>query len=130
MKTLKACSKCLAPLEDKTHAQYGYEIVCFDCLYELNNINPNTLDLEHNLTSITSDIVQLVLKKNQDYGSSFDLQREKYGFTATLIRLSDKLLRLEQLNTSEAKIKESIEDSLKDLIGYALLELNYRKQND
>jgi len=55
--------------------------------------------------------------------------REKYGEIAFLIRIEDKLNRLETLlrNKEIEKGDESIEDTIKDLMGYCLLELYYRR---
>ena len=48
---------------------------------------------------------------------------------ATVVRLSDKLSRLSTLTQLAPRIvNESIEDTLKDLIGYCLLELEYRAE--
>jgi len=38
--------------------------------------------------------------KNEDYGSSFEITFKKYGLLSSLIRLSDKMLRLETLATT------------------------------
>lgn len=63
-------------------------------------------------------------KKNLDYGDSFSLLRSKYP-NAILIRLTDKLNRLERLMAgNEMQVKdESIEDTLLDLANYALMEV-------
>lgn len=63
--------------------------------------------------------------KNKDYGDSFAKLRKEYGSPAILIRLEDKLGRLKRLMLSgEQEVKsESIEDTLKDLANYALMEL-------
>ena len=62
--------------------------------------------------------------KNADYGDSFSETRAKYH-NAILIRLTDKLSRLDRLltgNNMEVK-EESIEDTLTDLANYAIMEL-------
>ena len=79
---------------------------------------------------ITEKMHQIYLKKNKDYGSSFDRQYDKYGMTSVLIRLSDKLNRLEQITragTIEVK-DESIDDTLLDLANYAILALIKRQK--
>jgi len=62
--------------------------------------------------------------KNADYGDSFSETRAKYH-NAILIRLTDKLSRLDRLLTgNDIEVKEeSIEDTLTDLANYAIMEL-------
>lgn len=62
--------------------------------------------------------------KNHDYGDSYSNIRKKYPISI-LIRLSDKLSRLETLMTGEkAMVKgESIDDTLLDLATYSVMEL-------
>lgn len=67
-----------------------------------------------------SDIVDLLLAKNADYGDAW----QKHGLAGVLIRISDKSLRLENLNGREAVVvDEAVEDTLRDIAGYALLGL-------
>ena len=73
---------------------------------------------------IASKIADTLEKKNHDYGDSFHKVYEKYGMLSTVIRLSDKIGRLETLLEADAKVDESIEDTLKDICGYCILTLN------
>lgn len=76
------------------------------------------------ITNVCCEVEALLQKKNSDYGNSFSLQFEKYGILSALIRMDDKMKRLENLvNGHEAKVNESIEDTLKDLVGYGVLAL-------
>ena len=76
---------------------------------------------------ILQPIAELLERKNQDYGNSFDQLRERYGPVGFYIRVADKLNRIEQLDSNPAQVKsESIEDTLRDIIGYVTLEINYR----
>lgn len=73
---------------------------------------------------------ELYAAKNADYNNSFANLRDKFGDTAILIRLNDKLSRLEQLMKPgyEAKVQdEKIEDTLTDLANYSLMELTERQ---
>lgn len=71
----------------------------------------------------------LLLKKNSDYGSSVwkrpILAPECDAGTAIRVRMSDKINRLESLlSKGSAEIdSESIDDTLRDLGAYCLLEL-------
>lgn len=92
----------------------------------------------HNSNSLSSyyeiwyDIINLLDLKNKAYNNSYDQTRRQFGRLAFLIRLYDKVSRLQFLiNNSdfEDKLKESYEDTIKDIIGYCFLELNYLRQN-
>lgn len=89
---------------------------------------------ENELRKTFDDIILLILKKNRDYGNSFSLTFEEFGLLSLIIRLSDKIERLKNLNNNELEIKdESVEDSLKDIIGYSILgliELHKIKRNE
>jgi hypothetical protein len=77
-----------------------------------------------------AEIAALVKKKNEDYGGSYYKLRDKYGPTSFLIRLADKTGRLDELLSGKGKKPvsgETTEDTIKDVMGYCLLELQYRK---
>ena len=69
--------------------------------------------------SIHKDLVlelnKLYADKNADYGDSFAILRTKFP-SAILIRLYDKVLRLETLlaGSDQRVLDESIDDTLKD----------------
>lgn len=72
--------------------------------------------------AVTSDpIIDLVLKKNADYGDAW----QRFDIFTPLVRINDKLLRVEKLSDGrEALVPgEKIEDTLVDTVGYALLGL-------
>lgn len=83
------------------------------------------------IDKIASEIVDLVKRKNKDYGNSFDKTLNEYGATAYFLRIEDKISRLKSLTKSKDQNvnDESIEDTLKDIVGYTLLMLNYRAEN-
>ncbi|MNK43737.1 hypothetical protein D3C87_624530 [compost metagenome] len=87
---------------------------------------------EQLIEDVCSDVESLLKKKNHDYGNSFSLQFEKYGIMSAMIRMDDKMRRLENLlKGSKAQVDESIEDTLQDLVGYgtlALVELKKQKE--
>ena len=83
------------------------------------------------IRQIALEIAQLVEKKNHDYDNSFDKTMDKYGDTAYFLRIEDKLNRLINLSKKEAKVNdEKVEDTLKDIIGYTLLMLNYKNKKE
>lgn len=75
------------------------------------------------------DLENTLKEKNSSYGSSFYNTMKKYGDVTLLIRLNDKIQRLESLilNNKEELVGESIRDTLKDIAGYAVLgEIYFR----
>lgn len=83
---------------------------------------------EEILNNIIEPIVDMLVKKNQDYGNAFFDLLDEYGDIVFIIHLKEKLYRLTSLTTQENKNFESKEDSIKDIIGYCILYLLY-KQN-
>ena len=81
---------------------------------------------------ICDELNKVYEAKNHDYGDSFARVRTQYPQSIN-IRLWDKLLRLDQLNSGEvAQVKdESIEDTLLDMANYCIMEVIERriKQN-
>ena len=78
--------------------------------------------------AICYDMNETYKAKNADYGDSFSKLRAKYP-NAILIRLTDKLSRLETLmNGGQQHVSdESIDDTLMDLACYAVMELVERQ---
>ncbi len=75
---------------------------------------------------ILKDIGELVTKKNKDYGDSFAETVDKFGLNVYGIRIHDKLNRFTTLTQQEAEVKdETILDTVKDIMGYSLLMLEY-----
>ena len=66
--------------------------------------------------------------KNADYGDSFARVRREEGQAAILVRLKDKLYRLETLlHGADRKVDESVDDTLLDLANYCIMELVERR---
>ena len=86
---------------------------------EFNNLE------ESEILKIAKEIGQLVEKKDKDYNHAFSKTLKEYGNVAYFLRLDDKLNRLKNLmlNNNNAEVKESVEDTLKDIVGYTLLML-------
>ena len=60
--------------------------------------------------------------KNKAYGNSFHKSYEKYGAYASIVRMSDKWNRLENLALNKVDDNgESIKDTLLDLANYAIM---------
>lgn len=75
----------------------------------------------------TSDEIASMLElKDRMYGKSFDKTLNEYGDILICIRLEDKLNRLKQIilkREEDLNTNEKLEDTLKDLAGYAILSL-------
>lgn len=77
---------------------------------------------KESIKKITDEVTDVLLKKNQDYGgASFDL-----GLNGNMVHLWDKVSRLRNLIGCDKKEPnfESLEDTLKDIIGYAVIGLH------
>lgn len=83
------------------------------------------------IKEITDTLTSVLLRKNEDYGgASFDL-----GLNGNMVHLWDKVSRYRHLveNTGSKDIEpnfESIEDTLFDIMGYALIGLLILKEDN
>lgn len=82
--------------------------------------------IEH--VRITEELNLIYEQKNNDYGDSFAKLRKEIP-NAILVRIYDKYSRLKTLmQGAEQQVKdESIEDTLKDLANYCIMELVERR---
>jgi hypothetical protein len=76
---------------------------------------------EEKVREITEGIIKVLLQKNQDYGgASFDL-----GTNGNMVHLWDKVRRYRTLVEKAIKDEkpnfESLQDTLKDIIGYSII---------
>jgi len=80
---------------------------------------------------ILEPVAELLKRKNNDYGNSFNHSRYEFGTTAFLLRQDDKFNHIKTLTKQEAQVNdESIEDTMADIIGYCALGLRYRRKKD
>lgn len=79
---------------------------------------------------ITTNMAKIYAAKNHDYGNSFEQSCNKFGIIAAIVRMGDKMNRLESLAVKRAKVKdESIKDTLLDLANYAILTVMWMSNN-
>lgn len=72
-----------------------------------------------------------LIKKNCDYGSSFDKSINKFGWVYVAIELDKKKNRLHSLLKNKEKPNyESVEDTLLDIAGYCVLSLIYLENKE
>ena len=102
---------------DDNDKMFCYSKYRFLKVPETNEVN------ESEIVNIAKEIGQLVEKKDKDYNSAFSKTLKEYGNVAYFLRIDDKLNRLKNLmlNNTNAEVNESVEDTLKDIIGYTLL---------
>lgn len=99
-------------------------------------VNDSSNELVESFKSVTSKMAETYEKKNHDYGDSFDKSLDKFGLIASVVRMGDKMNRIESLiNKSiqnpaypSVSVKdvnlvkdESIKDTLLDLANYAIM---------
>lgn len=79
----------------------------------------------------TDKLAATLQEKNQAYGDSFTESVDKFGKTVIAVRLSDKFNRICNLikNRKLKENDESLEDTLLDTAGYAILALKYLKEH-
>lgn len=79
----------------------------------------------------TDKLAATLQEKNQAYGDSFTESVDKFGKTVIAVRLSDKFNRICNL-IKRGELKEndeSLEDTLLDMAGYAILGLKYLEEH-
>ena len=78
---------------------------------------------------VHKELQEIFVKKNTDYGNSFEESLEKHGLIAAIVRMEDKMSRLNTLSKQEALVSdESLIDTLKDLSNYALMSAVWLEQ--
>lgn len=91
------------------------------------------MNREELFKEITTEMLNLYIKKNTDYGSSVSDTYKDFGLVSFLVRIQDKLNRLKTLSKQDSLVKdEKIEDTLIDLANYsilALIELKLEEEN-
>ena len=90
----------------------------------INAAEENSKALTNQFKSITEEMLQTYIRKNHDYGDSFNKSLDKFGLIASVVRMNDKMERIESLTNKEALVKdESIKDTLLDLANYAIMTI-------
>lgn len=89
-------------------------------------------DFRKLISEVGDGLVTLLLAKNLDYGNNIAkppcMAKKVDPQTAALVRMSDKVARIEQLAERGAAVPgETLDDSLLDLAGYCILLVAYRR---
>ena len=90
----------------------------------MDKINADTMK------KVYDENYQTFLKKNADYGSSFEESLNEFGEVAGIVRISDKYRRLVNITKNENKVLESKIDTLKDMANYCLMLAVWLEEND
>ena len=90
---------------------------------------PVLSDNVQSFMDITTNMAKTYAAKNHDYGNSFEQSCNKFGIIAAVVRMGDKMNRLESLAIKRAEVKdESIKDTLLDLANYAIMTVMWLNQ--
>ena len=83
-------------------------------------------------TKIIEEIHEMFVKKNADYGNSFDKSLDEWGLIVSAMRIQEKLDRVKTSLKTDLQVKdESVEDSFLDLANYAIMTVMWlRKENE
>lgn len=104
--------------------------ILYNIIQELNDMRHIFRSESGEFRDITNSMIQTYQAKNQDYGNSFEKTLDRFGLVAGIIRLSDKMNRIESLSQKKAKVEsESIEDTLLDLANYAIMTVIWLRKN-
>lgn len=95
---------------------------------EMERKNNDTLEVYEELLEVMH---QTYISKNADYGNSFGVSLDKRGLVAALVRMEDKMNRLDKLKDGEHNlVGESLMDTALDLANYALMTAVWLKQQE
>lgn len=81
---------------------------------------------------LLNEIHSMYVKKNKDYGNSFQDLLDEFGILASVIPLDNKNKRVKSLaKNGSSEVNESIEDSLLDMANYAIMTVLWlRKEKE
>ena len=110
----------LAEIKSDTVFKQECESIAYSI--EMLGIRPTLPENVEEFRKITHNMTQTYSAKNHDYGNSFDLSLDKFGLVAAVVRIGDKMNRIESLLKKEARVKdESIKDTLLDMANYCIM---------
>ena len=85
----------------------------------------------HQFKDIVKGMIETYVRKNHDYGNSFDKSLDKFGLVASVVRIGDKMNRIESLVQKKAMVQdESIRDTLLDMANYAIMTVMWMDNQD
>ena len=79
---------------------------------------------------VVKGMISTYIRKNHDYGNSFDKSLDKFGLVASVVRIGDKMNRIESLVQKKAMVQdESIKDTLLDMASYCVMTIMWLNNN-
>ena len=79
-------------------------------------------DNEKRFRQKVEKLAKVYVAKNKDYGDSFTRSLDKRGIIASIVRMEDKMNRIDSLyDKPTTEVDESLVDSLEDLANYAIM---------
>ena len=79
-------------------------------------------DNEKRFRQKVEKLTKVYVAKNKDYGDSFTRSLDKRGIVASIVRMEDKMNRIDSLHDKPTtEVDESLVDSLEDLANYAIM---------
>lgn len=118
---LKKAEETIDKPKKRLNSIYGAPV----CLKDFEKRYQKTKSAEEAFDAITDELKDTYIKKNHDYGNSFDKSIDKFGLTAAVVRMNDKMERLNSLLNKDAKVDESIRDTVMDLANYCIMTAMY-----
>lgn len=80
------------------------------------------MEMCYNHNDICDELNRIYNNKNIDYGNSFSETYDKFGIIAPIIRINDKVNRLNAIvKNDEMLVSETIIDTLMDLANYSIM---------
>lgn len=87
-----------------------------------STVKENIVNLRWNLYDLSDELIELMIKKHQDYGSSNIMDAPGGAENGLAVRLHDKVARLTNLLSTDSKPNyESIRDTFVDIANYGMI---------
>ena len=106
------------------------------CLEEIANtqmpaVSTRKLTDPELFEEITKGMLDVFIRKNHDYGNSFEQSLNEEGLAASRIRLGDKLNRFKRLSKMNDALvtDESLLDTLLDMANYCIMTVMWLNKN-
>lgn len=98
---------------------------------EGDGMTGNNVDVKDGkLKEIATELAEFVEMKDKHYDSAFDKAMEKFGMSYFVSKVYEKYSRMEFMTMTGTSNPESVEDTIKDIIGYCLLMLRRNKEEE
>lgn len=130
---LKVLDKLENVWEHKSGALGEYRKDLDEAIYAIRQLGSRPVLPEEaaQFKEIVKGMISTYIRKNHDYGNSFDKSLDKFGLVASVVRIGDKMNRIESLVQKKAMVQdESIRDTLLDMANYAIMTVMWMDNQD